>query len=207
LGLEKPRLVDVGAALLCFQEDPLQARADYQDTVRAVAEARWLNADVRELPWWRTVDDDDETVPPALAPCKAELFNGEAPPSPNRMPSLDAIIQKVEAQVGLAPEQLRGRGRTRYEGWCRCLVTTLCLGILGYRARDLARCLDKSSVSVSRWLSEGRQLQLIDPGFRDRLSELKKVAKAPDGRPIRRRGDRLPSKKSEILCLETDFHC
>ncbi len=58
--------------------------------------------------------------------------------------------------------------------WCRCLVTTLTVAGLGYRAKDLAEYLDKSSVSVSRWLSEGTRLQLNDPGFRRQLRTLRK---------------------------------
>jgi putative transposase len=173
LGIEEPRLVNTRAALLCFDEDPVKARNIYQETVRAVAEARWLNADVRDLPWWRTVPDDDETVLRHLAPDNAELFNGEPPPTPEVRPPVDSIIETANDYLGLTPNQLSGRGRTRYESWCRCLVTTLAVGNLGYRAKDLAEHLDKSSVSVSRWLSEGMQLELVDPEFRRLLKDLR----------------------------------
>lgn len=112
---------------------------------------------------------------------------------------MKAITAGVEAQVGLAPKQPRGRGRTRYGAWCRCLVAKLGAGILGYRAKKLAKCLESSSVSVGCWLSEGKQLHLINPGSLDRLSELKKFAEACNGRPIRRRGDRLTSRTKRDL--------
>jgi hypothetical protein len=175
LGVEEPKLINTRAALLCFDEDPLKARNIYQASVRTVAEARWLSADVRDLPWWRTVPDDDETVLRHLAPDNAELFNGEPPPTLEVRPPLESIIEIADDYLGLAPGQLAGRGRTRYESWCRCLVTTVTVGHLGYRAKDLAEHLDKSSVSVSRWLGEGMQLQLIDSGFRRRLRDLRDV--------------------------------
>ena len=80
----------------------------------------------------------------------------------------------ASARLQLASDQLRGRGRTRYESWCRCLVTTLAVNRFGHRAKDLAAYLDKSSVSVSRWLSEGLQLQAVDPGLRSRLRDLER---------------------------------
>ena len=172
LGLEEPRLVNISAALSCFHEDLVTARNTYQASVRAVAEARWLTAQVRELPWWKTVADDDETVLRQLAPENAELFNGEPPPVPDIKPPVPAIIEAATNHLGLAPGQLSGRGRTRYESWCRCLVATLAVGNLGCRAKDLATHLDKSSGSVSRWLSQGMQLRLTDRQFRCQLQTL-----------------------------------
>jgi hypothetical protein len=58
-------------------------------------------------------------------------------------------------------------------------VTTLVIGNLGYRAKDLAMRINKSSVSVSRWLSEGRNLQLADPEFRRQLGKLKNSINSP----------------------------
>lgn len=71
----------------------------------------------------------------------------------------------------------RSEGATCFnedQGWCRCLVTTLAIAGLGYRATDLAEYLDKPSVSVSRWLSEGTRLQLNDPIIRRQLRMLRK---------------------------------
>ena len=100
-------------------------------------------------------------------------MEGDSPPAISATPSLDQIVEIAHAQLQLAPDQLRGRGRSRYESWCRCLVTTLAVGQFGHRAKDLAEHLNKSSVSVSRWRSEGAQLQVVDPVFRDRLRALR----------------------------------
>jgi hypothetical protein len=46
------------------------------------------------------------------------------------------------------------------------------VGHFGHRAKGLASNLDTSSDPVSRWLSEGPQLQTVDPEFRSRLRGL-----------------------------------
>lgn len=172
LGKENPRLIDVGAALLCFHEDPVRARNIYMSSIRSVAEARWLRSDVRDLPWWVTVDDDDQTILQHLKPDNAELFDGTPPPELGFTPSLDQIAVIAHIQLDLSPNQLRGRGRSRYESWCRCLLTAVAVGQFGHRVKDLAEYLDKSSVSVSRWLSYGGQLRSFDQEFRSRLRRI-----------------------------------
>ncbi len=57
IGLDPPGLVDVTEALLTFDEDGVLGRALYQSRLRLVAETRWHQKGVRDLPWWRTVRD------------------------------------------------------------------------------------------------------------------------------------------------------
>lgn len=177
LGLEHPRLVDVRAGLACFHENPKTARDIYQNHLRCVAESRWIRDEVRQLPWWKTVKDDDETVSPSLAPKNAETFDGAQLASPPALPTFEQIVEIFEFELDLAPSQLRGRGRSMYECWCRSLLTVLVVNWLGFKAKDLAVFLNKSSVSVSRWRCEGMQLQKSDPGFRYRLRRLQSKVK------------------------------
>jgi hypothetical protein len=50
LGLETPRLIEVGEALIAFDENPGLARRLYEQTLRSVAEARWAKQGLRHLP-------------------------------------------------------------------------------------------------------------------------------------------------------------
>jgi hypothetical protein len=61
-------LSDVGAALLRCDEEPKIARQVHQEGLRLVAEQRWFHPGMRDLPWWRTVDEDDETLAVRDAP-------------------------------------------------------------------------------------------------------------------------------------------
>jgi hypothetical protein len=93
LGLRSPVLCDVGAALLCYHEEPRIARQLYQEELRLVAEQRWLCTGVRELPWWRTVDEDDETLASRDAPDNATDFEGQPlPEAEERRPPLSTVL-------------------------------------------------------------------------------------------------------------------
>ena len=114
LGLVEPRLCDVGAALLSFDEDQRTARIVYQQCLRAVSEARWLQNGVRDLPWWRTVRDDDETVSSEDAPSGAQDFAGQPlEPERQRRPDLSDVVVLFERKLEIAPGQLAGRSRVR----------------------------------------------------------------------------------------------
>jgi REP element-mobilizing transposase RayT len=173
LGVLEPHLCDVAAALLSYDEVLETARIVYQQWLRAVAEARWLQSGVRDLPWWRTVKDDDETVPRDQAPDSSLDYAGQPlAPENHRRPPLELILRTFEIEVGLAKGQLTGRARTRYLSWCRCLFVTFAVSWLGFPAKEVAQLLDKASGSVSRWLSEGLELQQTEPSFRSTLDLL-----------------------------------
>ena len=62
MGLEPPRLVDITAALATFGGNDLEARRRYLNVLRLVAEVRWHAKGVQELPWWRSLDDEELTM-------------------------------------------------------------------------------------------------------------------------------------------------
>jgi REP element-mobilizing transposase RayT len=173
LGLVEPRLCDVDAALLSYDEVRGNARATYQEWLRAVAEARWLSGGVRDLPWWRTVKDDDETVCRDQAPEGCHDYAGQPlVPEQHRRPALPEVLRAFEAELGLAPGELRGRGRTLFLSWNRCVFVTFAVSWLGFPAKQVAELLDKASGSVSRWLSEGLEMQRVEPSCRSALDRL-----------------------------------
>jgi hypothetical protein len=173
IGLEDARITDVAEALSCFCEDRVKARALYLDRLRAVAEAKWFRLGVRDLPWWRTVDDDEETVNLESAPTDVKTFEGEDPPEASLRPTLESIAELCEFRLRLGSNELSGKGRRPYTSWCRCLFTTLTVGWMGFSRKDVAGFLDKSTARVSHWLREGYELDRKEAGFRWNLEKLK----------------------------------
>lgn len=174
IGLAGPDLVDVAAALECFDEDQVVGRRKYLQRIRSVAESKWLMTRVEKLPWWQTVDEDDETVTLAQAPSDAVDFDGEAAPEKALRPDLDEVVRLCEILLGLGRHELRSRSRRSDTSWYRCLVTLVTVGWLGFESQELATHLDKSPTSVSRWLKEGFRLSKTEPGFRRQLEMLER---------------------------------
>ena len=176
LGLRAPVLCDVGAALLCYDEEPKRARKIYQERLRLVAEERWFRAGVRDLPWWRAVDEDDETLAIEHAPDDATDFAGQPLPEEEaRRPSLANVLEVFEAELSIPGQHLAGGGRSRLLPWYRCLFATFAVSWLGHPVKDVAAALGKAPGSVSRWLGEGLELQLAEPSFRSGLERMREV--------------------------------
>ena len=173
MGLEHPRLCDVPACLLCFDEDELSARVVYLRWLRAVAEARWFKKGVRELPWWRTAGDDEQTIPTGNEPPESVDFADQpVAPEPSTRPPLQRVLEVFERDIGVAPGDLSGRLRTTLLAQHRRLFATFAVSWLGHTAKDVAGVLDKSRGAVSGWISEGLALQLTELSFRKRLERL-----------------------------------
>jgi len=140
LGAVTPELCSVREALLNFDENIETARAIYADRVRAVAEARWLSVGIRDLPWWRTVEDDNETLPRDEAPDEAVDYLGESLlPEEDQRPDLGAVLRLFEEEAGLGHGEIGGRSRTRLLSWYRRLFATFFVSRLGYPTNETAR--------------------------------------------------------------------
>jgi REP element-mobilizing transposase RayT len=184
LGLAEHGLCAVRSTLLCFDERTATARVAYQKWMRAVAEARWLSNGVRDLPWWRRVKDDDETAPRDRPPAGSRDYSGQPMPlERSRRPPLSSVLELFEQEAGIGPGVLRGRSRTRTVSWHRRQFVTFAVSWLGYPSNEVASALDKASGSVSRWLSQGLELQRSDPGCREALHSLAVKARGRWGEP------------------------
>ena len=173
LGACEPRLCDVETALLNFDVDLKTARSLYQQQVRVVAEARWLSVGVQNLPWWRTVNDNHETMPRDDAPEDSVDYLGRPlPADKHHRPRLEAVLQLFEDAVGLASGDLAGCSRVSLLSWYRCMFATFAVSRLGYPTKETAQVLDKASGSVSRWVSDGLHLQQLNSDFRCALDQL-----------------------------------
>ena len=176
LGLRAPVLCDVGTALLCYDEEPKIARQIYRERLRLVAQQRWFRTGVRELPWWRAVDEDDETLAVKDAPEDATDFEGQPIPEEEaRRPSLSKALEVFAAEMGIPAENLAGGGRSRILSWYRCLFATFTVSWLGHPVKNVAAVLGKAPGSVSRWLGDGLELQLSEPSFRSALERMREV--------------------------------
>ncbi len=168
-----PRLCDVQAALAFFDEDLTTARSVYTNHVRAVTEARWLSTGVRRLPWWQTVQEDDETVPRNLAPRGSTNYLGQPlAPEQHARPELVDVLAMAEAELGLTRGALSGSSRARLLAWYRCLFATFAVSWLGYTSKEVEVIVNKGRSSVSRWVSDGLVLQKSAPEFLDSLNRL-----------------------------------
>ncbi len=181
IGVEEPRLVDVGLALSCFDEDISTAREFYQGRLRTVAELRMHERGVKTLPWWRGVREDDQTVAEEEAPSGAVTFVGQPlPPEIALRPPLEDVRSIAEQHLGLPEGRLRGSTRSRLDSWHRCLFCTLAVCWLGFSNKEVTIHLRKGRNSVSRWLAMGHRLQRTDPDFREILHALHRLMGSED---------------------------
>jgi len=181
VGTRPPLLCDVAAAMLCYDEELKAARECYRERLRIVAEERWLRAGVRELPWWKTVNNDDETVAADAAPAGAQDFAGQplAPEGWSR-PPLAETLEVFEHEMDIPRGHLVGSGRSRFLSWHRCLFATFASSWLGHPVKEVAATLHKAPGSVSRWLGAGLELQISEPDFRTRLERLLEILSPVD---------------------------
>lgn len=181
IGIEEPRLVDVGVALSCFDEDPSTARKLYQDRLRTAAELRMHEQGLKTLPWWREVREDDQTVAEDAAPPGTVTFVGQPlPPEADLRPPLEAVLRIAEQHLDLPEGRLGGSTRSRLDSWHRCLFCTLAVSWLGFTNKEVTIHLRKGRNSVSRWLAEGQRLQRTDPDFRKSLHALRQLVGPED---------------------------
>jgi putative transposase len=159
IGKRPPRLVDAHAALRGFGEGVVGAREVYLEQVRAVAEVRWLDSGVRNLPWWENVSNDDQFIESKDAD-NAVDYRGELVPfsSKGRI-ALNQAVTLVCNATGFTVDALRGRSRSTEIALARKAFAILAVHYLGHSVADVAMILQKHPGSVSRWLETPRGTQ------------------------------------------------
>jgi hypothetical protein len=152
-------LVEKNETLLSFGPNPSMARRTYLDFTRSCAEARWVRAGVHSLPWWATVDDNEETVQPRLG---GEYFDYQGQPvSVVERPVLpiDTIVTQARKNLGVELSRLVGRHKRGAVALARILITALVVERHGHWVKDLALFLRKNPGSVSRWLAQLKRIK------------------------------------------------
>jgi REP element-mobilizing transposase RayT len=172
VGYRPPRLVDLQTVLAGFEGASLaDARESYGSWVRTVAEAKWLDHGIGELPWWRMARDQDEIVSPG-GDLDAEAFDGH--PFGDVRPTFTAaeILRLFEEFSGHDREDLASPLRTPRLIEGRVQLTLLAVSRFGVHSRDIANLIHKHPSSMTRWLNQGLKRERMDTAFRERIDRL-----------------------------------
>lgn len=171
IGRRKPRLIDARSALRGYGPTLARGRRGYLASVRAVAEARWLDRGLRELPWWATIKDSDTILEAGEVP-EAVGFDGR--PSARELPDvgLEIVAGFVSHHEGVDFQEMAGAGRGADLLEARVILTAVAVQSYGHAVKDVARLLGKHSATVSRWLAIVRKRRRDDSGFAAKVSRL-----------------------------------
>lgn len=168
-------VIDVQEALVSYGDDISSGRKTYLRRIRQIQEERWFREGVRNLPWWQTVADDEQTIEENDAPEDAVWFNGDrlALQEANPVPLTD-LHRWFEDAVRSSKGRLAAKTQTAQDCRARRLFTVLAVVEMGHSNTEVARTLRRSPSSVSRWLSEGLAQRIDDQTFRQQLDQLVK---------------------------------
>jgi hypothetical protein len=174
LGRNTAKILDSHALLELFgEEDPVKMRSAYLCWVRSVAEAKWLEQGLRELPWWTDAADDEEIV--GSDPRRPVETYDQRKLTEDRLPlDLSQIVRAMCSATGVKLVDLCSRKRRPEVSSTRWDVTAIAIGRYGHRICDLAEILKKNAGSVSRWLTEADHRQATDPEYRTHLDDLER---------------------------------
>jgi len=175
LGCAEARLIDRGVVLRGF-DDGLAAdpRDRYLSWIRRVAELRWIEQGIRELPWWRDAEDLNEIASPKHHP-EATTFDNQKLEGDRVAIEVDHFIRLFEHHSGHAIEDLRSPLRTPSLVLGRIELTTVAVSRYKLRSTDVALVIHKHAASLARWIKLGLLKQQEDAAFRERIDHLDRL--------------------------------
>lgn len=172
IGRCTPRLIDVPSVLIGFEDGiASNSRASYLNWVRAVAEAKWFEQGLSELPWWKNARDINEILESDEHP-EATIFDGQALEEDRPTIALADFMNLFEHASGHNIMELSSPLRTFDLTQGRIELTLLAVARFGLRSTELAALLDKHQSSLTRWLNRGLKSEIEDQQFRDRINDL-----------------------------------
>ena len=172
VGHRPTRLVDLPSVLIEFEDELGDgARENYFKWIRNVAEAKWVDQGIEELPWWKSARDKDEIAAVDEHP-EAETFDGQLLNDDRIRCDLDEFVELFDRYTGHAIQDLASPLKTPALVEGRIELTLLGVSRYGFRSSDLAALLSKHPSSITRWLNEGVLLEREDPTFRKRINHL-----------------------------------
>ena len=172
VGHRPTRLVDLPSVLIEFEDELGDgARNNYFKWIRNVAEAKWVDQGLEELPWWKSARDKDEIVAADEHP-EAETYDGQTLNDDRIRCRLDEFVALFEQFTGHAIQDLASPLKTPILVEGRIELTLLGVSRYGFRSSDLAALLNKHASSMARWLNEGVTLERKDPNFLRRMNLL-----------------------------------
>ena len=172
IGSRAPTILDALSLLEVFDaSDPALMRAEYLSWVRLVAEERWLDQGLKDLPWWQEAGDKEEIANPRRH-TEAETYDQRKFGVDRMHVDLREILDRFERITGLTVVDLRSskRGPVLPDG--RVDLTAIAVGRFEHRVCDLAMLLRKNPGTVSRWLSKANRRMLLEPCYRAHLDSL-----------------------------------
>jgi REP element-mobilizing transposase RayT len=172
LGIEEPRLVDVRGVLRGF-EDGLAGsqRERYLSWIRQVAELRWIDRGIRELPWWKDADNLDEIASPLRHP-ESRRFDNRPIEDDRVGMEVEDFTTLFEQHSGHTVEDLRSTLRRPLQVQARIKFATLAVTRYGMRSTEVARFLEKHPTTIARWINLGLRKQREDQSFRKLIDTL-----------------------------------
>jgi REP element-mobilizing transposase RayT len=172
IGDRQARLVDASAVLRGFDDglatDP---RDRYLSWIRQVAELRWNERGIRELPWWRDAEDLSEIASPARHPV-ATTFDDHKLEDDRVSIEIGRFIRLFEHYSGHPIEELRSPLRTPDLVEGRIELATLAVGRYKLRSTEVALATEKHPASIARWIKIGLVKQQENANFRERIDRL-----------------------------------
>jgi REP element-mobilizing transposase RayT len=172
VGHRPTRLVDLSSVLIEFEDELGDgARDNYFKWIRNVAEAKWVDQGIEELPWWKSARDKDEIAAADEHP-EAETYDGQSLNDDRIRCRLDEFVDLFERFTGRAIQDLASPLKTPALVEGRIELTLLGVSRYGVRSSDLAALLNKHPSSMSRWLNDGVSLERKDPTFLRRINHL-----------------------------------
>ncbi len=169
LGLDEPRLIDVPAVLNGF-DDGLAGnpRERYLSWIRQLAELRWFDRGIRELPWWKDSENLDEIASYQRHP-ESKSFNG-SPLEDDRVGlEVDVLVSLFELHSEYTRKDLRSTLHGREEVQARIEFSTLAASRYGIRSTEIADSIQKHPTTIARLIRRGLLKQLEDRTFRERI--------------------------------------
>ena len=172
IGRRPPFLLDAKDLLELFgTTEPTAMRAEYLSWLRLVAEERWFDRGLAELPWWRDAEDNEEIANPNRHR-GVETYDQRLHEMDRIQIDLENLLERFGRVTGVTPADLRSARRGPDLPDLRMDLTAIAVGRYEHRVCDVARVLEKNPGTVSRWFTRADRRSLQEPHYRMHLDDL-----------------------------------
>ncbi len=172
LGLEESLLIDVPAVLRGFDDGLADNPRDrYLSWIRQVAELRWIDRGIRELPWWKSADNLDEIASPQAHP-ESKTFDNRSLEDDRVGLEIEDFIELFERHSGYVIKDLQSSLRRPMLVQARIEFATLAATRYGIRSTEIADSVLKHPTTIARLIRRGLSKLLENRSFRDRIDTL-----------------------------------
>jgi REP element-mobilizing transposase RayT len=172
IGACRPHVINRQATLRSFGSASTQSAAEgYLSWVREVAEAKWADRNLSELPWWAQAKSMDDI---ATLEChhRATTFDGRQLAEDRAELELSEFAVRMEKVGRCSIAELSSSSRSHELSHDRVEFCTLAIGRYRLRVCDVSKLLKKHRNSITNWLNMGLCLENEDPAFKARLDHL-----------------------------------